>query len=86
MAKAPMKKSTATISLVLLGTAMTVVGCQSRARDEEKKDQPATGGHGGGVVGTGVFSGSRGVGGSGTSAAPSARGGFGGFGRGGFGF
>lgn len=75
-----MKKSTAAISLVLLGTAMTVVGCQSRTQDEEKKDQPATGGHAGGFVGTRVFSGSRG-----TTAAPSVRGGFGGFGRGGFG-
>ncbi len=80
-----MKKSTATISLVLLGTAMTVVGCQSRTRDEEKKDQPTSGGHAGGYVGTHAFSGARGVGGGGTTAAPSARGGFGGIGRGGFG-
>lgn len=75
-----MRKSTATISLVLLGTAMAMAGCHSKVRDEEKDKQQQPGARGG------VYTGARYIpvpvgtgGGSGTStAAPSARGGFGG--------
>ena len=75
-----MRKSTGTISLVLLGTALAVAGCSSRT-DEEEDDRRGTGGHGG-YVGTHVGSGFRsgGVRGGSVAASPSARGGFGGIG------
>lgn len=77
----PMNKSTGTISLVLLGTALALSGCSSPA--EEDEDVQNAGGHGG-YVGTHYVPGSRlGAGGGGTVAAtPSARAGFGGTGSG----
>jgi hypothetical protein len=76
-----MRKSTGTVSLVLLGTALALSGCSSRSDDEE--DRQNAGGHGG-YVGTHVGSGFRGVGTGrvGSVATPSVRGGFGGIGSG----
>ena len=81
-----MTKSTATISLVLLGTALALSGCSSRSEDEEQ-DRQGVGGHGG-YVGTRIGPTFRGTGsgrvGS-VTATPSVRGGFGGIGSGGAG-
>ena len=80
-----MRKSTATISLVLLGTALALSGCSSRSEEEEENGQGG-GGHGG-YVGTRVVPGFRGVGGrvGSATATPSVRGGFGGTGSAGVG-
>jgi hypothetical protein len=74
-----MKKSTGTVSLVLLGTALALAGCSHS--DDEDEEQQAAGGHGvhSGThfipgIRTGGFRGS----GRSTVATPSVRGGFGG--------
>src|SRR5262249_31525383 len=77
----PMRKSTGTISLVLLGTALTLAGCSSQTEEKDEQRQGA-GGHGG-SAGTRFVPGFRGGGFAGTgttSATPSVRGGFGGIG------
>ena len=73
-----MRKSTAAISLVLLGTAVALAGC-SRNEDDEERREGGGGGHVGGVyhgarIGTGIGR----TGGGTATAAPSVRGGFGG--------
>lgn len=72
-----MKKSTGTISLVLLGSALALPGCGSDPRDDEDDRQQAAG-HGG-YVGTRFVPGFGGGGRTATST-PSVRGGFGGIG------
>lgn len=78
-----MRKSTATISLVLLGTAMALSGCHSQVKDDDEEKQP--GGHGStGTHFVPIYRGT-GTGGGRATATPSARGGFGGIGSRGFG-
>ena len=76
-----MKRSTETLSLVLIGSALMlgVAGCRSRTEEEERN-----GSRGGGMGGVGagymagrMLSGPR-AGGGGTAPGVSARGGFGG--------
>jgi hypothetical protein len=78
-----MRKSTGTISLVLLGTAMAVAGCSTRSEEEDDENQATA--HRGGHAGVRYVPGFR-VGGTGrggtVTATPSARAGFGGTGAG----
>ena len=78
-----MRKSTGTISLVLLGAAVALAGC-STSTDEDEEKQQVAGGHGG-TAGAHYVPGFR-VGGAGrggtVTSTPSARAGFGGTGAG----
>ncbi len=72
-----MKRSTETLSLVLIGSVIAMGGCRSRNDDEERNGGGRMGGASAFMLGR-AMSGSRGVGGS--TPSVSSRGGFGGSG------
>jgi hypothetical protein len=74
-----MNKSTTAISLVLMGSALALVGCSSRTDDDDNNrvgNSTGHGGYGGGRMIAPVFGGGTGGG----RAVSAARGGFGGTG------